>query len=273
MGSPRRSRTPERATPPWRSTPPLTALESSTTYHYRLVATYSNRTVASDDAQFTTQALPPVVASQPATAITTTTAVANGTVDPRGAATTYSFQYGTTTDYGLSTGAADAGAGRGEVAVSAQLVGLEPGTTYHFRLVATNAGGTAVGDDAQFTTAPLGEPVAALAPATMILRTSATLNGTVDPAGKSTQYRFQYGTTTAYGDVHGAGGRGAGTGPQAARADLTGLAPGTTYHFRLVATNADGTAISDDAQFTTAAVGPPAVALAAPTPSPSAARR
>ena len=113
---------------------PLSALESSTTYHYRLVATYSNKTVASDDAQFTTQALPPLVASQPATAITTTTALANGTVDPRGAATTYSFQYGTTTNYGLSTGAADAGAGRG--AGGGQLPAGRPCARHHLPLPA-----------------------------------------------------------------------------------------------------------------------------------------
>ena len=241
---------------------PLTALEPATTYHYRLVATFSGRTITSADAQFTTQALPPTVTSQPATAITTTTAFANGTVDPRGAATTYHFEYGTTTAYGLSTASTDAGAGHGQVAASAQLIGLDPGTTYHFRLIATNAGGTAVGEDVEFTTAPLGQPLVALRAATMVLRNSATLNGTVDPAGKSTLYRFQYGTTTNYGTSTPAADAGAGTGPQAVSAALSGLAPGTTYHFRLVATNADGTVVSDDGQFTTASVGPPAVALA-----------
>ena len=234
---------------------PLTALEPATTYHYRLVATFSGRTITSADAQFTTQALPPTVTSQPATAITTTTAFANGTVDPRGAATTYHFEYGTTTAYGLSTASTDAGAGHGQVAASAQLIGLDPGTTYHFRLVATNAGGTAVGEDVEFTTAPLGQPLVALRAATMVLRNSATLNGTVDPAGKSTLYRFQYGTTTNYGTSTPAADAGAGTGPQAVSAALSGLAPGTTYHFRLVATNADGTVVSDDGQFTTASVG------------------
>jgi phosphodiesterase/alkaline phosphatase D-like protein len=243
----------------------LTGLAPNTTYHYRLVATHSDGSVSGGDAQFTTLPLPPVVVSQPATLITTTTAVLQGTVNPNGGATTYHFEWGPTTDYGNSTPAANAGAGTGQVTVSAPLSLLLPDTTYHFRLVATNSGGTAVSGDAQFATAPVGPPVVAIAAPTMVLRISATLHGTVDPAGKSTQYRFQYGTTTSYGTSTPPDDAGAGTGPVPVSAAISPLAPGTTYHFRLVATNADGTTVSADATFTTPAVGPPVVALAAPT--------
>jgi subtilisin family serine protease len=245
---------------------PLTGLEPNTTYHYRLVASYPDGSVSSGDAQFTTQGLPPVVGSLPATAITTIGANLHGTVNANGTSTTFHFEYGTTTEYGNSTPEADAGAGTGQVAVSAPVSFLVPDTTYHFRLVATSSGGTVAGEDVQFTTAPLGPPVVAHAAPTMVLRTSATLNGTVDPAGKSTLYRFQYGLTTSYGLSTAPGNAGEGSGPLAITADLTGLTAGTTYHFRMVATNADGTVIGEDAQFTTAAVGPPVVALAAPSP-------
>ena len=245
---------------------PVTGLEPNTTYHYRLVATYSDGPVTGADAQFTTQAFQPVVTAQPATSVTTSTAILNGTVDPSGASTTYHFEYGLTTAYENSTPVADAGAGNQPVAVSAPLTLLEAGTTYHFRLVATNAGGTTSSADAEFTTAPLGPPLAALAAPTAVLRTSVTLNGTVDPAGKPTLYRFQYGTTTAYGSSI-AGDAGDGIGPVAVSASLTDLTPGTIYHFRLVAQNPDGTAVTGDGQFTTAAVGPPVVATEAATPA------
>jgi hypothetical protein len=62
-------------------------------------------------------------------------------VNPNLRATTYSFQYGTTTAYGSETGARDAGAGNAPADASAGLAGLAPGTTYHYRVVATNCTG------------------------------------------------------------------------------------------------------------------------------------
>jgi hypothetical protein len=88
-------------------------------------------------------------------AIARRSATLNGTVDPRGLSTTYHFEYGTTTSYGLSTPPASAGAGNGAQPVSADLSGLEPDTTYHYRLVATNADGTAVSAGRVLTTAAL----------------------------------------------------------------------------------------------------------------------
>src|SRR5439155_17492828 len=61
--------------------------------------------------------------------------------------TSYHFEYGTTATYGASTPAADAGAGGADVPVSATLSGLAASTTYHYRLVATNAVGTTFGTD------------------------------------------------------------------------------------------------------------------------------
>ncbi|MGH2899601.1 MAG: hypothetical protein ACRDMZ_13090, partial [Solirubrobacteraceae bacterium] len=57
----------------------------------------------------TTNPAPPVSTTTAATAITLTTATIAGTVDPNGAATTYVVQYGTTTSYGLTSSARDAG--------------------------------------------------------------------------------------------------------------------------------------------------------------------
>lgn len=88
----------------------------------------------------------------------------SGTVNPRGTATTYSFQYGPTTKYGAATPAAAVGAGTTPKAVSATIGGLAPTTLYHYRVVATSTAGTIPGADRTFRTAkqPLGLALAAL---------------------------------------------------------------------------------------------------------------
>jgi Ca2+-binding RTX toxin-like protein len=96
----------------------------------------------------------PAVTTGEAAFITDTGANVAGLVNPRGSATTYTFEFGTTTAYGASTPATDAGSANGDQAVGAVLSGLTGDTTYHYRVVATNAGGTTVGADREFTTLP-----------------------------------------------------------------------------------------------------------------------
>ncbi|MGH2968396.1 MAG: fibronectin type III domain-containing protein, partial [Solirubrobacteraceae bacterium] len=74
-----------------------------------------------------------------------------------------------------------------------------------------------------------------------VARTTATVTGTVDPNGSATGYHFEYGTTTAYGLQTPDEDAGEGDGDVAAEAPLAGLTPATTYHYRLVATNGNGT--------------------------------
>ena len=95
---------------------------------------------------------PPTVVSEAATALTGTTATMNGDVNPNGNATTYRFDYGLTAGYGTSTSTGNAGTGISPVPVSAQLSGLSPATMYHYRIVASNNGGTTVSGDLTLTT-------------------------------------------------------------------------------------------------------------------------
>src|SRR5215218_2923663 len=95
-------------------------------------------------------------------------------------------------------------------------------------------------------------PAATTGAAADVTRATAALTGTVDPHGVATSYRFEYGTTSAYGLVSADGDAGAGHGAQSVRTGVTGLSPGTTYHFRLVATSGDGAAEGADRTFSTA---------------------
>jgi hypothetical protein len=83
-----------------------------------------------------------------------------GLVTPMGAGTTYRFEWGATAAYGQTTPVQEAGGGLEPVDVSASLTGLTPNTTYHYRLVATNPGGTTVGENRYFTTLPTPAPPA-----------------------------------------------------------------------------------------------------------------
>jgi hypothetical protein len=96
----------------------------------------------------------PIVGTQAATLVSTGGAQLNGTVNPGRLSTTYHFEYGATTAYGSRAPAIDASAGSGTVTIaeSTTLGGLPAGTTYHYRLVATNSAGTVEGADQMFTT-------------------------------------------------------------------------------------------------------------------------
>jgi hypothetical protein len=108
----------------------------------------------------------PTVTTSAASGVTDTTATLNGTVNPQGAVTTYQFQYGTSTSYGSVTPASPASAGSGSSAISesASLSGLSAGTTYDYRLVATNATGTTNGSNQTFTTPAASPPGNAFTP-------------------------------------------------------------------------------------------------------------
>ncbi|HYP56129.1 MAG TPA: hypothetical protein VEQ41_07505, partial [Solirubrobacterales bacterium] len=101
---------------------------------------------------------PPTIATKSASSLAPTKATLNGTVNPNGSETTYQFEYGTTIGYGTKAPASpkSIGSGTSPVEVSEGVEGLAPGTTYHFRLVATNAKGTTEGPDQTFTTPSWG---------------------------------------------------------------------------------------------------------------------
>lgn len=96
----------------------------------------------------------PALSGEGAGALAQHTATLGGSVNPEGKnVTACKFEYGTTESYGsVANCAVPPGSGTKPVPVTAALSGLSPATTYHFRLVATNSGGTAQGTDHTFTT-------------------------------------------------------------------------------------------------------------------------
>ena len=197
----------------------------------------------------------PAATTGPTTALGATSVTVGGTVVPGGKATTWHVEYGTSATYGSTTPSQSAGSGTASVNVSATLSSLQPGTTYHYRLVASNADGTSHGGDAVFTT--LTPPDAVTGAAGGIGATSATLNGSVDPNSRATTYYFEYGASTSYGTKTAAKSAGSSANAQPVATGISGLQAGHVYHFRLVATSDAGTSVGKDATFTTS--GAPAV--------------
>ena len=194
----------------------------------------------------------PTVATGTHSHVTDTSAVLHGTVNPNGSATTYYFQWGLTTAYGVNSVAHSAGHGSKPVSVSATASGLIPGTAYHYRLVATNGAGTAVGADRAFKTAGNPPPNVATGPASGVGKNSVTVTGVISPNNQATTYYFQWGTSTGYGQQTVAGTVPAGTTPATVSATIQGLEARTIFHYRLVALHGNTPPIpGSDATFMT----------------------
>ncbi len=127
----------------------------------------------------------PIVVTGSSSAVGANSATVAGSVNPNGQATTYHFAYGTSTSYGSQAPAPpdpSAGAGTTSQPVSANLTGLAPGTTYHYRLVATNASGTQNGSDQTLVTATAPPPppptITGFSPTSGAAGTGVTIGGT-----------------------------------------------------------------------------------------------
>jgi hypothetical protein len=186
--------------------------------------------------------LAPVATTAQASSVTPAAATVTGSVNPKGTATNWYFQYGPSTNaaYGNQTASRSAGAGTGTHAVAASLTGLAPSTSYHFRIVASSSAGTTYGGDGTFNTTAI--PAVVTIAASHVTSNSASLNATVNPEGLSTKWYFEYGLTAAYGTKTHAATIPAGPNFVSVTQAVANLNAVGSYHYRIVAVNSAGTA-------------------------------
>jgi virginiamycin B lyase len=109
-------------------------------------------TELADPGRITILTVAPKVGATGAVDVADDSATLQASVGPNSQASTYEFEYGTTSSYGSHTPPSSAGDGASSVAESAPVSGLSADTEYHFRVAATNATGTTYGPDRTFTT-------------------------------------------------------------------------------------------------------------------------
>jgi hypothetical protein len=138
-------------------------LQPRTTYHFRLDAVNANGTRRGKDETLYTFGHP-LVEGESVASVGSTEASVGAQLDASGLPTTYRVEYGTSEEYGSSTPEVNLGASQNAVGVLVQLSGLQSGTKYHFRFVATNSLGTLKGSDETLTTTAAAGPAALTLP-------------------------------------------------------------------------------------------------------------
>lgn len=203
-----------------------------------------------------TVVIPDVVTGSPT--VEATTATLHGTVDADGGGDTTDchFEWGSDQSYGnVAPCVPQPISGSGPTPVSAQISGLETGNTYNFRLVASNAQNIqAQGSNQEFR--PSGPPTFSGEIVTEVNTDGARLSGRIDTGGSTTTYHIEYGLadcetgaclSVPTPDAQLTKSIGAENMTQL----VTGLIPGETYHWRIVAKNDSATSEGDDHTFTT----------------------
>ena len=258
----------------------VSGLAATTRYHYRLAAVNSAGRNTGSDMTFATPA-PPLISSETVTGLTSFEPKLEAVIDPEFAETSYEFEYSTkasgetleppiTTVKGAPPAPLLPAVQEELTAGPVTLHGLLPGPTYFYRVIATNSSGTTEGPVEHFQAR--ANPAASVGASSGVTRTSATVTATVTPQGLPTTYHFAYASQAAYETALG---EGASTPYADGRAThettsigseyeelpvevtLTELAPGTTYHYAVIAKNDLGETAGSDATFTTASGTPP----------------
>ena len=226
----------------------LTSLQTNTTYFVRAYATNSVGTSYGEEFSFATSDLP-VLSTNPVTTVTGTSATSGGYIFTGGELMILQrgVCWNTTGNPTLEDSFTENGSGSGTFV--SNITGLTLGTTYFVRAYATNATGTAYGNEYFFTT--LNVPAITTDAVSLVTGTSATCGGNISYNGGAvvTQRGFCWNTTgdPTTDDPFIQAGEGSG----AFSAEITGLTIGTTYYARAFATNSIGTAYGNTQMFTT----------------------
>jgi hypothetical protein len=272
----------------------LTGLAAGKTYHLRLSATNGAGTTSKEaaDTFLTQSATPPTLALDAPSAISFRSAHISGSIDPEGGNTdlggplpiAWELQINREgagwemAENGVLSNEEPAGGGPipalsdDPIPVAKNLESLQYGTEYKFRLVVSFAGNQEISPEGSFET-EIPPPAAQTLYAGSIQKNSATLAAAVNPKTYPVTYQFEWGTSVTYGNKAPAFPAPLGGASDEAlhfvTAPISGLQEGTTYHFRISATNTVTmiTSHGDDHTFTTLAVAGP------PAPCPNEVRR
>lgn len=242
---------------------PLTGLLPNETYYYRIAGedqaqSAPEPSLLGQTLSVRTSAVAPVFPTEPeAQFVHSESVVFHGVVNPENALTKYRFVYGPCEPVSAcanSTPEQESGV-YGEVPITQEATGLQPGTVYHYRLVATNEHAqTSESPEGTFTTGPPVTPQAITGGTSAITATSALIGGEVDPDGQPATYLFELGiyngTSTQYGVVS-SGSAGGSASLVSETLQLAGLQPGTTYAYRIRIESGYGGMVGETHLFTT----------------------
>ncbi len=262
-------------------TAPITGLRPDETFYYQLSGldryVKAPELLTGETLSFTTPVVAPrIVGELSASHVRFSSADLLGELNPENTSTSYLFQYGACENLDDCSGrvetAASDSTSYGAIATTVEITGLQPDTTYHYRLLASNehevagkpVGGHTNSAESAFTTGPAPIPHVTTGGASAVGSTSATISGSLNPDGKAATYAFELGVYRGAGTQYGivfSGPAGESTTPIEKSFELSGLQPGTTYAYRVVISSGYGTVTGETMTFTTA--GLPA-ALASP---------
>jgi hypothetical protein len=262
----------------------LKSLKVGTTYYYRVVATNGTGKKEGAIEHFTTLARPVVITGQTEDVTRATAVLVGASVNPEGAATRYRFVYIPADEYqpgagecpayracayegpnGRSTPEISAGSETTPQSIATALLReLKPGTTYDYSLVATNSAGTTIGPSESFTTSPPTPPVVVTGGATGVSQSAATITGSVDARGLPSTEEFELGSIPYSGSFVPVTIVSVSGSIVTFSTTFNELQPGTTYYYRTVATNSDGTTYGAEQAFTTPGYPSPFTSTPAP---------
>jgi hypothetical protein len=204
----------------------------------------------------------PVLGSPVVSGIGQTSATVASTVNPKGFSTTATLVYSTDSDFGTSSSVSmGTFTGTDEVAIDAEITGLDPSETYYAKIVANNETGETESAVFDFETLAATAPIVSSEEPTVTVDDGpVTLSGTLNPNGFSSTAVFQYSTTSDFSgtvvDVP-VSGTFTGTSLSTVSTVVSGLTGSTTYYFRLKVTNASGSAYGSTISFVPADIPAP----------------